>query len=258
MGAFHQGHLELMRKAKELADITVVSLFVNPTQFKPGEDFEKYPRDEARDFDLATQQGVDVMFCPTTAEMYPSKETFIHVGEVSEPWEGQYRPGHFDGVATVVAKLFNIVRPDTAVFGLKDYQQCLVLARMVRDLNFPVKMDFEETVREEDCLAMSSRNKYLSTEERSVANQLYRELSRIASTLKENSSAEEIQQNLDKSCEKLSSVGFKIDYLDLVEAETLRATRSTRGQNRLIVAAKLGNTRLIDNIGVGQPISSIL
>jgi pantoate--beta-alanine ligase len=241
-----------MRKAKELADITVVSLFVNPTQFKPGEDFEKYPRNEARDFELATQQGVDVMFCPTTEEMYPSKATFIHVGEVTELWEGKYRPGHFDGVATVVSKLFNIVRPKTAVFGLKDYQQCLVLARMVRDLNFPIQMMFEETVREPDGLAMSSRNKYLSPEERQVANQLYLELNRIDSQFVPGSTEIEVQQNINKSCEILNAIGFKIDYLDLVEAETLKPVRSVENNTRLIVAAKLGNTRLIDNIAVGQ------
>jgi pantoate--beta-alanine ligase len=250
MGAFHEGHLELMRKAKDLADIVVVSLFVNPTQFKPGEDFEKYPRDEVRDFALAETVGVDVMFTPTTSEMYPSKETFIHVGEVTELWEGQFRPGHFGGVATIVAKLFNIVRPDIAVFGLKDYQQCLVLSRMVRDLNFPTKLVLEETVREADGLAMSSRNKYLFPEERKAANQLYAELNRIKSELAADSNEKEIQQNINKSATNLTAIGFRIDYLELVEAETLKIARSIKN-TRLIVAAKLGNTRLIDNIAVG-------
>ena len=249
MGAFHEGHLSLMRAARPEADIVVVSLFVNPTQFGEGEDYASYPRDEDRDFALASEAGVDVIFAPTAEEMYARNQTRIHVAGVSERWEGEYRPGHFDGVATVVAKLFNIVRPDFAVFGLKDYQQCAVIRQMVADLNYSIVLRFEETVREADGLAMSSRNVYLSPEERGKAPQLHRELTRLASqlraTMKDKNS---IDACLQTSQATLDRVGFRVQYLAWVHAETLVPLGSSGEVGRVIGAAYLGKTRLIDNV----------
>jgi len=243
MGAFHEGHLALMRRAREAAEIVVVSLFVNPTQFVAGEDYDRYPRNEERDFELARKIPVDVMFAPSVAEMYAGEETVIHVKGVSERWEGEHRPGHFDGVATVVAKLFNIVRPNIAVFGLKDFQQAVVIDRMVRDLNIPLALLFEETVREQDGLAMSSRNAYLSPEQRRLAPMLHEELEQLS---KSKSAGD---KELSESKERLAKAGFAVDYLALVDGATLEPARKLEKGNRFIVAARLGATRLIDNLG---------
>jgi len=244
MGAFHEGHLSLMRRARDVAETVVVSLFVNPTQFMAGEDFEKYPRDEDRDFTLAREVGVDVMFAPAVADMYTGSGTVVHVRGVTERWEGEHRPGHFDGVATVVAKLFNIVRPDVALFGLKDFQQCVVIDRMVKDLNIPLVLMFEETIREPDGLAMSSRNAYLSPEERRVAPLLHQELVRLSRC------SQPLKAEIGTSHERLTSVGFRVDYLALVDSATLEPVEKTAPETRLIAAARLGGTRLIDNIAV--------
>lgn len=252
MGAFHEGHLTLMRTARKSADQVAVSLFVNPTQFRAGEDFEKYPRDEECDFELADSAGVDFMFAPSVGEMYGSTGTTVLVGEIGSRWEGAYRPGHFEGVATVVAKLFNIVRPDVALFGLKDYQQCRVIARMVADLNFALRLQFEPTVREPDGLAMSSRNRYLSDDERLRAPVLYATLCQLAGAIRESSSGQIIQMRLAASKMALATVGFAVDYLELVDGETLAPARDASETNRLIVAAKLGATRLIDNVGLAE------
>ena len=178
MGFLHEGHLSLIDVARENgAEFVVVSVFVNPTQFGPNEDFERYPRDEAKDRALLEGRNVDLLFLPAVDVMYPpGSQTKVHVGGVARPLEGERRPGHFDGVATVVLKLFAIVQPDLAVFGRKDAQQCAVIDRMVRDLDVPVRLVFAETIREADGLAMSSRNSYLSFDERALAPVLYRAL----------------------------------------------------------------------------------
>lgn len=245
MGAFHEGHLHLMKRARSFGQQVVVSLFVNPTQFAPGEDFDRYPRDEARDFKLAESVGVDAIFAPSVEEMYSSKNTRVVVGTIAERWEGAIRPGHFEGVATVVAKLFNIVRPTTAIFGLKDFQQCAVIQQMVSDLNFALQLHFEETVREPDGLAMSSRNVYLSEGERAKAPLLHSELLRIREQL---SAGAPVEEELTASSAKLQKEGFNVQYLEYVDSTSLLPLRECKQSARLIVAAILGKTRLIDNL----------
>ena len=247
MGAFHQGHLSLMRTCREECDVCVVSLFVNPTQFGPNEDFSLYPRNEARDFEMAERIGVDAIFAPSVDSMYEGSQTSIHVAGVSDRWEGERRPGHFDGVATVVAKLFLIVRPNRAYFGEKDYQQCAVLRQMVRDLNFPLELRFCPTVRESDGLAMSSRNVYLSPEERAVAPLLKATLEKTAGLLEASPSDREIEAVLASARSELAQGGFEVDYFALVNSRTLEPLLSRDVPSRLIAAAKLGRTRLIDN-----------
>ena len=249
MGAFHEGHLELMRTAKRECDLCVASLFVNPTQFGHGEDFEKYPRQEERDFEMAESAGVDVMFAPDVSEIYGKAATKVRVDGVSKRWEGEKRPGHFEGVATVVAILFHIVHPHFAYFGLKDFQQCAVVRRMVEDLRFPVELRFLETVREANGLAMSSRNAYLSPEERGTAPELFRALSRAASKFSDRASGAE--GTLAAEVAHLQQLGFKVDYFALVDGETLEPLESAKPGARLIAAAYLGKTRLIDNCEVG-------
>jgi pantoate--beta-alanine ligase len=251
MGAFHDGHLDLMRLARPECDTLVVSLFVNPTQFGPGEDFSRYPRDEERDLALAEEVGADVVFAPSVEEVYPRRTTTVSVREVTERWEGAIRPGHFDGVATVVCKLLNIVSPDFAVFGLKDLQQCAVIRRMVEDLNLRVALKFCPTRRESDGLAMSSRNTYLSREHREKAPLLYKELLRCATALKDapqNPSA--IDSELSGSRLRLVSNGFSVDYFALVDTFTTLPLDVVQSPCSLITAVRLGTTRLIDNLQV--------
>lgn len=248
MGAFHEGHLALMRSAKERCGTCVVSLFVNPMQFAPGEDFERYPRMEERDFALAEAAGVDVIFAPPPAEIYGDGfSTTIKVGPVGDVWEGAARPGHFDGVATVVAKLFNIVRPDEAVFGEKDFQQCVVISNMVRDLNIPIRLRFEPTVREPDGLAMSSRNAYLSQEERVSARAISKFLLEAKRDLMGGA---EVEETLRVAEANMEASGLAVDYLALVEETELRQLYSLEPRSRLIVAARIGKTRLIDNMSL--------
>jgi len=248
MGAFHEGHLNLMRRAVEGNDLTVVSLFVNPTQFGKNEDFSRYPRDLEKDASMAESAGVDILFAPDVREIYPRETCTIHVPEVTELWEGAVRPGHFDGVATVVAKLFNIVRPDRAYFGQKDLQQCRVIARMMEDLNFGFELKIEPTTRESDGLAMSSRNVYLSGEERASAPLLYAELSRCAANFADISRTDIVRNELNLSREKLAANGFIVDYFELVDRDDLKPLSQNVGHGAIIVAAKLGRTRLIDNV----------
>lgn len=249
MGAFHKGHLDLMRRAREENDLVVVSLFVNPTQFGQGEDFDRYPRDLDNDARMAAEVGVDILFAPDVREIYPRVSSSIRVPEVTELWEGSARPGHFDGVATIVAKLFNIVRPDRAYFGQKDLQQCRVIGRMMEDLNFRFELKIEPTTRESDGLAMSSRNVFLSPEERAVAPLLFAELSRCASVFSDASLSDTaVSSELEHSRDKLTSNGFVIDYFALVNRDDLRPLTLTTGHGAMIVAAKLGRTRLIDNV----------
>lgn len=244
MGAFHEGHVSLMRRARAECDTVVVSLFVNPTQFGPSEDFERYPRDEEGDAAMAGAAGVDIVFAPSVDEIYPRKTTVVQVRGVATRWEGAHRPGHFDGVATIVCKLFNIVRPYIAYFGLKDFQQCAVVRQMVEDLNLPVRLSFEETVREADGLAMSSRNVYLSREHREIAPELYSQLSKVKQDI---ASDKPVQLATSEARRHLTSLGFDVEYFEAVDAATLEPLQVKTSDVRVIAAAKLGAVRLIDN-----------
>jgi len=241
-----------MRRAREENDQVVVSIFVNPTQFGPTEDFTRYPRNLERDAEMAESVGVDLVFAPEVDEIYPrAVATTVRVPEVTETYEGAHRPGHFDGVATVVCKLFNIVQPTVAYFGLKDLQQCQVVRRMVQDLDMPVRLSLEPTVRESDGLAMSSRNVYLSPEERAVAPLINTELRRCREAFQDNSlSPEQIAAHLDLSRSRLAEANFITDYLDLISLETMSPIDNLHGERAIVFAAKLGRTRLIDNVVV--------
>jgi pantoate--beta-alanine ligase len=247
MGYFHEGHLSLMRYGREVGDRLVVSLFVNPTQFGPAEDFDRYPRDPERDAHLAREVGVDVLYTPGVAEMYPEGyQTYVTVEALSRNLCGASRPGHFRGVATVVLKLFHQVLPHLAIFGEKDYQQLVIIKRMVRDLDLPVEVVGRPIVREPDGLAMSSRNTYLSPEERQSALSLYRALKaarRLVSARKNQ--REEILEVVREII--LKEPHTRIDYLALVDPETLEEVDKVSPAARLALAVWVGNTRLIDN-----------
>jgi pantoate--beta-alanine ligase len=248
MGAFHDGHLSLMRAARERCDLVVVSLFVNPTQFAPGEDLAGYPRDEARDAARAAAEGVDLLFAPAPDEVYPEGlATTVRVAaELTGTLEGAHRPGHFDGVATVVAKLLNMVQPDVALFGRKDAQQALVIRRLVRDLDLPVEIDVRPTVREPDGLAMSSRNAYLSPAERERALALSRALHAVEAAARDGLAPREA---LAAGRAELAAAGVEPDYLEAVAADTLRPADDFLAQDVLVaVAARIGRARLIDNV----------
>jgi pantoate--beta-alanine ligase len=249
MGAFHEGHLELMRRAKGECGYCVVSLFVNPLQFGPNEDFSRYPRREETDLEMARSIGVNAVLSPSAEEMYAGIQTKVMIGGISELWEGELRPGHFDGVVTVVAKLFNIVRPHMAYFGEKDFQQCAVISKMAEDLNFRITLRFVETVREQDGLAMSSRNAYLDPANRTKAPQLYKSLLEAAGRIRThpNDSAA-IGEILESVRQTLTDTGFDVDYFALVDSRTLQPIERAGEYSRLIAAAKLGSTRLIDNV----------
>jgi pantoate--beta-alanine ligase len=249
MGGFHEGHLQLMRTARSECRQVVVSLFVNPTQFGAGEDFERYPRDLARDAEMAEGVGVDILFAPEVAEIYPRQGSTVHVPVVTSHWEGAARPGHFVGVATVVCKLLNIVQPDTAYFGLKDLQQCLVITRMTDDLNLPVKISLQPTVRESDGLAMSSRNAYLTAEERRLAPLIFEELQSRKRFLQSSSHHHvAITEAIKQGKVALEDAGFRVDYFELIDLESAHEVRSLAMPCALVVAARLGRTRLIDNV----------
>lgn len=254
MGAFHEGHLSLIRTA--VADreaeggVVVVTLFVNPAQFNDPRDLETYPRDEARDVRLAEECGADVLFAPSVTEVYPHGEarTTVVPAQVASRWEGERRPGHFVGVATVVAKLFHVFLPDIAYFGEKDWQQCRVIAEMVEDLNFPIWLRFCPTVREEDGLAMSSRNARLSGVGRSKAPALYRALLGVAQSV---ASGKEIEMACQSATESLLRQGFgNVDYIAVVDEMTLEPAVSVGPGLRVIGAATLEGVRLIDNVAV--------
>ncbi len=251
MGYLHEGHLSLVRIARKRCDILVVSIFVNPTQFGPGEDFDKYPRDFERDKKLCEQENVDIIFAPSVEEMYPKDSvTYVDMaGEMTKVLCGKYRPGHFRGVMTVVSKLFNIVQPDIAVFGRKDGQQLAVIRRMVSDLNFPIEIIGGETVRESDGLAMSSRNKYLTEEQRKSAPALYKSLL-LAKTMIENGETDS-SKIVERMRDYISNSGdFKIQYIEIVDADTLVPVDKIRNKVMIALAVFLGETRLIDNIVV--------
>ena len=247
MGALHRGHLTLVEVAKSMADKVLVSIFVNPTQFGPNEDFAAYPRQEAEDFANLQSVGTDGVFAPAVEEMYPyGFATNVSVKGLTTSLEGAYRPGHFDGVATVVSKLLIQCGPDIALFGEKDYQQLQVIKRMVRDLDIPVAIQGVETVREADGLAMSSRNAYLSAEQRAIAPTLYRVMNKCLAELREGAFAESC---LAAGVREILDAGFgSVDYLSLCGAEDLTPLAQLNRPARLIVAARLGKARLIDNI----------
>ncbi|MCC6026376.1 MAG: pantoate--beta-alanine ligase [Caldimicrobium sp.] len=247
MGYLHEGHLALVRRAKELSDRVVVSIFVNPIQFAPGEDYQRYPRDLERDKALLEKEGVDVLFVPKAQEMYPPGfQTYVEVKELSSGLCGRYRTGHFVGVATVVLKLFNIVQPDIAVFGEKDYQQLKVIQRMVQDLNLDVKIISHPTVREEDGLAMSSRNTYLSPEERKSAIALYKALNLAEELI--NQGERRVATLKEKLKEFIESFPYtKVQYIEFVHPETLKEVERVDEPTLLALAVFVGKARLIDN-----------
>lgn len=250
MGALHRGHLALVNAARRRADRVIVSIFVNPTQFAPHEDFGSYPRTFARDIDALTEARVDVVWAPTPQIMYPEGfATRIEpAGAAKVGLEDKFRPHFFGGVATVVAKLFIQTRPDVALFGQKDYQQLRVIMQMAKDLDLPVKVVGIPTVRERDGLAMSSRNAYLSADERAIAPTLHQVLKECAQRIKDR---EPVATVLTRGREAIAEAGFALDYLEARHALTLEPIRSgDDGPVRLLVAAKLGTTRLIDNLDV--------
>ncbi|AIH04775.1 MULTISPECIES: pantoate--beta-alanine ligase [Thermodesulfobacterium] len=247
MGYLHEGHLSLVRKAKSLADKVVVSIFVNPLQFGPREDFREYPRDLERDLSLLEKENVDVVFVPSEEEMYPSDyQTYVEVVNLTDKLCGAFRPGHFKGVTTVVLKLFNIIQPDIAVFGEKDYQQLLVIKQMVKDLNLDIEIVGSPTVREPDGLAMSSRNIYLSPKERESAVSLNRALELAEKLVKEG----------EKNPEKIKKTLFEflrmhpyliVQYIEIVDPETLDPVEVIEKPVVCAIAAYVGKARLIDN-----------
>lgn len=250
MGALHEGHLSLVRLARNSADIVVVSIFVNPIQFGVGEDFNRYPRTMQEDLAACTREGVDVVFAPTSRDMYPSPFlTYVDVEKITERLCGRSRSGHFKGVATVVTKLFNIVMPDKAFFGQKDAQQLRVIKQMVKDLNMRIEIVEGETIREHDGLAVSSRNKYLSLEERQSATCLYRALVHAKDLIaKGERDSARIIESLREIIEKESTA--QIDYIDISDSETLDEKKEVQGKVLIALAVKIGNTRLIDNMVV--------
>ena len=249
MGYLHEGHLSLLRAAQNECDVSIISVFVNPTQFSAGEDLDKYPRDIERDISLASAEGTDVMFAPETEDMYP--EGYVSNVKVDESLSralcGKSRPGHFEGVATVVAKLFGIVSPDRTYFGQKDAQQTVVIKRMVKDLKIPVDVRVMPIVRESDGLAMSSRNTYLSNEERIEALNLNRSLEVAKGMiLTSEYSSETIKLEMKKIIEQGKNI--RIDYIEVVDADTLVPLDEVNKNTLIAVAAFVGKTRLIDNI----------
>ena len=246
MGNLHQGHLDLVNKASDMTDIVVVSIFVNPMQFGPHEDFDAYPRTLNADCEALNNHPCDAVFAPTVREVYPKGvNTEIDLPSLSTILCGHHRPGHFKGVATVVTKLLNIVQPDVAVFGNKDYQQLQVIQTMVADLLIPVTIVGADTTREPNGLAMSSRNAYLSAEEKETAAMLYATLKRIGDALRSDS---QVSTTLKQEKERLTAAGFVLDYLEIRDAQDLSKSYVEADSAVILVAAKLGRARLIDNL----------
>jgi pantoate--beta-alanine ligase len=252
MGFFHDGHLELMRAGKRLSDQMIVSIFVNPIQFGPSEDFEVYPRDMEGDLSKAKDVGADFVFCPSSEEMYPGGfQTSVSVQEVTKHLCGLTRPSHFEGVTTVVAKLFNITKPHLAIFGQKDYQQLTVISRMVEDLNMDVKIVGVPTVREPDGLAMSSRNSYLNPEERESALCLKKSLDLADSLYHQGEyNAEKIIEEVEKLIRSHAST--EIEYIKICHPASLEDAETVEEKSLLALAVKVGQTRLIDNCLIGR------
>jgi pantoate--beta-alanine ligase len=249
MGALHAGHMALVAEARRRADHVVASIFVNPTQFGPGEDLASYPRREAADAAMIEKEGCALLWAPEAATMYPNgPEADVHVSGISEELDGAARPGHFNGVATVVARLFAQVRPDIALFGEKDYQQLAIIRALVRDLGLDVEIVAVPTQRDVDGLALSSRNAYLSDEERLAARILPRALGEAAQAI---AAGAPIGEALERARSRLAEAGFEpIDYVELRDAETLAPLAALDRPARLLAAAKIGRTRLIDNLPV--------
>ncbi|MDD2336882.1 MAG: pantoate--beta-alanine ligase [Geobacteraceae bacterium] len=255
MGFLHQGHASLLQEGRVQGDLLVLSIFVNPTQFGVGEDFESYPRDLQRDSEIAAENGVDIIFAPTAGEMYPrGYQTYVNVEKVSLPLCGASRPGHFRGVTTVVAKLFNIVRPTMAFFGEKDFQQLVVIRRMVRDLNVDVQIVGMPTIREDDGLAKSSRNSYLSPEERSAALCLSRSMAAVS----------DLYRSGEKDVERLRAGLLaildreplaRIDYAELCDGDSLEVPEQADDRTVVALAVRIGTTRLIDNTMIGRGVT---
>jgi pantoate--beta-alanine ligase len=249
MGALHQGHMALVEAARAECDRIVASIFVNPKQFAPTEDLGSYPRREAADLEMLRSAGVDLVFIPAVDEMYPPDfATLVRVGGLTEGLCGAHRAGHFDGVTTVVTKLLIQALPDTAYFGEKDYQQLTVVRRLARDLDLPVRIAGVPTVREPDRLALSSRNVYLSAEERRIAPNLARVLRSIAAVLAQDPNA--VAQEIAHGSAALQQAGFAVDYLEIREAESLAVTSEVTASSRVFAAVRLGTTRLIDNMPI--------
>ncbi len=253
MGYLHEGHLSLLRFAKKHSDICVVSIFVNPYQFGPNEDYNRYPRDEKRDLELLERENCDVVFIPSVDEMYGEYfQTYVKVRKYSEILEGEFRPTHFEGVTTVVIKLFNIVQPHFAVFGQKDAQQAFIINKMVQDLNIPVRIEVLPIIRESDGLAMSSRNVYLKPEERNQALALYKGI-QLAENLYKNG-----ERDSNKIIDQVKSLInnyplLKIDYVEIVNANSFEKANLLQSGNKyyLLLAVRVGPTRLIDNTILG-------
>jgi pantoate--beta-alanine ligase len=253
MGALHAGHVSLIEAAASACDFVVVSIFVNPTQFGPSEDFERYPRPIEKDLAICEQHGVDVVFAPTTSEMYPQPQrTWVDVEKLTELLCGRSRPRHFRGVTTVCTKLFNIVQADMAFFGQKDAQQATVIRRMVADLNMPLKIVVCPTVREPDGLAMSSRNQYLSPQHRKDATIIYKAIQKGQQMILAGTSSP--SQVIDQMNGILAQVpAMQSEYVSIVDAETLEQIDPLRGRVLVAIAARIGSTRLIDNAVVDSP-----
>lgn len=253
MGAFHVGHVSLMQAARRECEIVVVSIFVNPLQFAAGEDFDRYPRNLPADKKIAKAEGVDVLFVPTVAEVYAKGfSTFVNQSDDGLPSKfcGPFRPGHFRGVMTVVAKLFNIVRPTVAYFGQKDYQQFLIIRRMTADLNFDIQLRMLPTVREEDGLAFSSRNAYLGPKQRRDATVLYRALQRARDMIMAGENdANRVIAEMRRMIQRVK--GAKIEYIRIANQDTLEDVREIKGRIVIALAVRIGKARLIDNILLG-------
>ena len=247
MGYLHEGHMSLVKASKNMCDITVVSIFVNPKQFGPKEDYSKYPRNLERDLKLLEEAKIDMVFIPDVDTIYPEGfSTTINIGPLANVLEGAFRPGHFDGVCTVVTKLFNIVKPDKAFFGEKDYQQLKIIQKLVKDLNLDIEIVPIPTKREEDGLAMSSRNAYLNQEERRRASSIYRFL------LKAKEAFEKGIKDTDKIIEYAKAVldVDAVDYIKIVDKETLEEKTTPSKYDRILIAVRIGSTRLIDNVEI--------
>ncbi|MCS7076647.1 MAG: pantoate--beta-alanine ligase [Bacteroidia bacterium] len=249
MGALHQGHLSLVKASKGKNLLTVASIFVNPTQFGPNEDFEKYPRTVDHDIQLLESVKCDVLFLPSVKEMYPTASAItLSMPSLTQKYEGKYRTGHFEGVMLIVSKLFNIVLPNVAFFGQKDFQQCAIVKQMVKDLSFPVQIEIMPTIREDDGLAMSSRNRYLNEIERKKAVGIYQTLMYIKNMVQHEKSVENLIRHAHTYIEKF---GFtQIDYIDIVNSDTLETLHYAYSENKplMLITARLGTTRLLDNM----------
>lgn len=251
MGCLHDGHKSLMQKANSIADITVISVFVNPIQFCPGEDYDKYPRTLDSDREVAESAGVDIIFAPSVNEMYPDMKKFSDLTMVTPPYEltdimcGKSRIGHFDGVETVVTKLFNIVQPDYACFGMKDIQQLFLIKKMVRDLNFPIEIIPCPLIREENGLALSSRNKYLSEEQKKIALSISKSLFQIRDFY--NEGIKDTKKLFDTGLTNLDK-NVELEYLEFVDFDTFEKVTEIKADTICAIAARIGNVRLIDNI----------